>query len=99
MKFIEEDLQKISIHTLREMGRAFGIKAPTGLTKSQLIQALIDIENGTVKPHVSTSNRGRPALSMDNPSSISQIEALDKLRRIQELITKCEKEIMKIILE
>ncbi len=97
MNLLEEELKRTPIHKLREIGRAYGVKSPTSLTKDKLISAILDIKNGKTQPY--KSNRGRPILVTTKDIIPPKILALERLRKIQELITDCENEILKIILD
>ena len=52
-----------SIVELRVIGRSLGVKAPTQLTKSELIEKIIALENGEEKPYF--SRKGRPHYKID----------------------------------
>ena len=99
MNLRQEYLKTISVLRLREIGRACGVKAPTSLNKNQLIQAIIDIEDGVSKPYFNTTNRGRPALSSKNYANSPNDLQTKKIDKIQKLIDKFEKDILKVILE
>ncbi len=60
MEYKREVLSQINIHSLRTIGRDVGVKAPTALTKSVLIDEIIKIQSGEKKPCV-PSKTGRPA--------------------------------------
>ena len=54
-----EMLKNEHLSVLRELGRFIGVKAPTEQTKETIIQNILDIQSGVVKP-VERSNRGAP---------------------------------------
>lgn len=110
MSLRREQLQKTSVLRLREIGRAYGVKAPTSLTKDNLINAILDIESGKTQP-CPNSNRGRPTLSTPSvppktpdeddvtKQTIPPNVSLEKLLKIQEVILTCEKQILEILLK
>ena len=57
-QFYKEMLEKYSFHSLRDLARSMGVKAPSQLKKDELIFAILDIQNNKTEP-VST-NKGRP---------------------------------------
>ncbi len=99
-------LQKLPLHKLRDLGREKGVKAPTSLKKSELIVAIANIESGKTQPKFNDKNRGRPVLDSENPIAdvqatieLKQIKALEKLNKLQGLLNKFEKDVMRVILE
>ena len=61
MQYTRENLEEYGLSDLRLIGRAIGVKAPSAMFKSDLIQAILDVQSGRVTPFF--SSRGRPALS------------------------------------
>lgn len=62
-------LDQLSIYELRNYARSVGVYNPTVLKKNDLIQAIIDVETGKVKPHIKPK-QGRP------PKEIGQLVSL-----------------------
>ncbi|MBO7344526.1 MAG: hypothetical protein J6U92_01110 [Clostridia bacterium] len=59
MDYTAEQLNQISIHSLRNIGREIGVKAPCSLTKNILIAEIIAIKSGKKEP-CATTKKGRP---------------------------------------
>ena len=57
--FTQENLEKVNLFVLREIGRVIGVKAPAGKNKDDLIKEIIAIQNGELKP-VPPSGLGAP---------------------------------------
>lgn len=57
--FTPEELEKVNLFVLRQIGRVIGVKAPAGKTKDVLIQEIIAIQKGELKP-VPPSGLGAP---------------------------------------
>ena len=55
------DYNKLKLSALREIARSLKVKAPTSLTKADLINKIIRIERGEEEPY--TSTKGRPPLN------------------------------------
>ncbi len=58
-KLFEEELDKLHLSVLREIGRQIGVKAPAGMVKDQLIKEIIAIQEGRLRP-IPPSKRGAP---------------------------------------
>ncbi len=58
-KFSYESLEKVHLAYLREIGRIIGVKAPAALSKHDLINNIIGIQEGSIIPEPQ-SNRGAP---------------------------------------
>ena len=56
----QQDLVNLSIFELRNLARKVGVFNPTVLKKQDLIQAICDVQDGKVKPHVAKTKQGRP---------------------------------------
>lgn len=61
MESLKKELEKLPLYLLRQKGREIGVKAPSSLNKRKLIEAIMDVTLGKVKP--TASNRGRPVLN------------------------------------
>lgn len=57
--FTPEELNKVNLFVLREIGRVIGVKAPAGKNKDTLIEEIIAIQQGELKP-VPPSGLGAP---------------------------------------
>ena len=57
--FIKGELLGLHYTILREIGRELGVKAPAGMTKDELIDSILRIQSGELKP-VDPSKRGAP---------------------------------------
>ena len=88
MEYKKEFLAQINLHSLRVMARDIGVKSPTALTKSVLIDEIIKIQSGVKKPYV-PNKRGRPA-----GKSIAEIQVIStqneraKMLKIKEQVKK-----------
>lgn len=63
MKHAREELEDFSFHALRNLAREVGVKAPTALRKSELIEEILLIESGKKEPK-KPNNKGRPTKKM-----------------------------------
>ena len=57
---MQEQLNELSIFSLRELARRTGVSSPTSKKKQQLIEDIIAINNGIKKPHIPKTKQGRP---------------------------------------
>ena len=57
MAYKREELSKCCLFTLRQIGREIGVKSPTSLTKNALIEQIIKVDNGEIKPYFSKVGR------------------------------------------
>ena len=62
VKLSREEWEKVSLSVLRAIGRAIGVKSPTTMPKEPLIDNIMGIEEGRIKPEVAT-NKGAPTKS------------------------------------
>ena len=65
--FTEKELGELHLSMLREVGAQIGVKAPTALSKGDLIKEILDIQRGVSDP-VAPSGRGAPRKTMPRPS-------------------------------
>ncbi len=72
-----EELNSLSVYTLRGMGRKIGVKKPTALKKGDLIQEILDIKCGKKQPYF--TNMGRRTKDYE----IGDIEKVIKEREEQ----------------
>lgn len=82
----EIELQHMGFHTLRQIARQIGVKAPTSLKKAELIQAIIRIKNGIDKPCF--SNKGRPLIDVD--IKYENINVRDLAKKEKEILKKAQ---------
>ena len=67
MKQIFDDLENLNYYSLRVLAKEIGVKAPSKLTKAQIIQEISLIKSGVKEPYVSTKGRpAKPNLIKDN---------------------------------
>ena len=57
--YTKNNLESCGIYPLRQIGRQIGVKKPSSLKKTDLINAILDLQNGYIKPYF--TNKGRPA--------------------------------------
>lgn len=57
---MREQLEELSIFSLRELARRTGVCSPTSKKKQQLIDEIIAINNGIKKPYIPKIKQGRP---------------------------------------
>ena len=109
MEYKKEELLKINIHSLRTIGREIGVRAPTALTKSVLIEEILDIHYGRKKPCLPPKT-GRPVgLYVENLSDVKDylkckqhgLDMDNKIRNakkelIYEIIAELQKKIEKL---
>ena len=48
--YTKEELENLGIFELRTLGREMGAKSPTTANKADLIQTILDIQSGKIKP-------------------------------------------------
>ncbi len=58
--YTKEELENLGIFELRTLGREMGAKSPTTANKADLIQTILDIQSGKIKPEENKTKRGRP---------------------------------------
>lgn len=68
-----KSLEDLSIYELRDVARNVGVQSPSSKKKDTLIQEIKDIISGKQKPHVRTTNKGRPARSIAQMSTIFDV--------------------------
>lgn len=62
-QYTREDLSKLGIYDLREIGRKVGVPSPTAMKKNDLIEYIVGIIYGTAEKKKEGQLRGRPARS------------------------------------
>ena len=50
-KLYAEELEKEHLSVLRELGRQIGVKAPAAKNKEELIEEILGVQSGKIKPH------------------------------------------------
>lgn len=58
-KFQKEELEKLSLSVLRDLGREIGVKSPASKKKEVLIKEILEIQSGKLKP-ASPNKKGAP---------------------------------------
>ena len=72
----KEQLNELSIFSLRELARRTGVNSPTSKKKDELINEIISIRNGEKKPYIPKTKQGRPPknfgydVNMFNPKTV-----------------------------
>ena len=85
----KKDLQNFSVFALREIGRELGVKSPSTLKKRDLIEAIINLENGLTKPYFST--KGRPLMknkTITEEKEITSIKDVNTNKKRKEYVEK-----------
>ncbi len=57
--FSKEELSDLHYNVIREIGRQLGVKAPAGMNKDDVVDAILKIQSGELKP-VDPTKRGAP---------------------------------------
>ncbi len=60
MEINRQELEKVSVHSLRDIARDIGVTASTSMAKDDLINAILDIKEGRAQPRF--TKVGRPRL-------------------------------------
>ena len=87
------ELNKLSLHSLRIIGRDIGVKSVSTLNKQTLIEKIERIEQGKDAPYF--SKKGRPPLSIAQSTTATPTQ--EQLIYIDNLINKLRLEIISII--
>ncbi len=64
-RFSREELNKLKLSILREIGREIGVKSPTSLSKARLVEEILLIQDGKVTPELQTGKGAPPKGKMD----------------------------------
>ncbi|MBQ8761851.1 MAG: Rho termination factor N-terminal domain-containing protein [Clostridia bacterium] len=67
--FDEKNLQQMGIFQLRTIAREVGVHLPTTLKKQELIEQILKVARGEVKPFVPKNKKGRPPKTLLNENS------------------------------
>lgn len=60
IQFTEEELYQFGIYQLRDIARKLGVHLPTTYKKEELIEQILKIQSGELKPFVAKNKKGRP---------------------------------------
>ena len=107
MDFTLKNLNRVSVHGLRNIARELGVKAPSTLNKSTLIKEIIDIKSGNKQPY-SLSKKGRPPKAsyciqnferkIENvPVNQNKLKNKEKRRIIKSILQEIEKKLNEIL--
>ena len=78
--FNRDELIKLGIYELRELGRDIGVSSPTTLKKEALVDAILSIIYGEKPKRAIGKGRGRPARTGEKPSKLF----VDLIQKIEE---------------
>ena len=76
--YTRDDLLKLGIYDLRELGREVGVPSPTTLKKEELVQYIMDIIYGQMPKKQEGMLRGRPARNKQKPYR-KFVDLIDKI--------------------
>ena len=80
MEYDQSYLESLSLPSLREIGKGIGVKAPTGLTKKELINAILDVNENRIEPYF--SKLGRPSLNTLEKNGFVKVTNLIPVKQI-----------------
>ena len=94
--YTKKELEQYGFYFIRQIAREIGVKNASTFKKKELIDAILDVQNGFVKPYFPTKGKGRPAMKIfqdplkDKQSSkeIEEIVLADTKNRKVELFEK-----------
>ena len=89
---MQGDLFQKSIHELRIIGRQLGVKSVTTLKKKELIKSIMDIYAGKKPPNFTKHGR-KPYVYKNDNYNINK----EKLKIIDNILTKAKKEILDLL--
>ncbi len=93
MDYNIEHLNQINIHSLRNLARKIGVKAPSSLKKQELIDQILLIESGKNQPY-RPIKQGRPLKPIVDINTFLDINLV---KTKQELISSILKDIEKTL--
>lgn len=76
--YTRDDLVKLGIYDLRELGREIGVPSPTTLKKDELVDYIVGIIYGTAEKKSDGMLRGRPARNKQKPYQ-KFVDLIDKI--------------------
>ena len=82
--FTNEILEEEHIDVIREIARQIGVKSPTGRNKDVVIEDIIKIQQGIIKP-IEKSKRGAPVKSRPDVSKFYEIEGDSSYENVKEV--------------
>lgn len=91
--------ENYNLYELRTLGREKGVKAPTTFKRRELIEQIINIDNGIFSPYDKNTKQGRPVKSAnsfeftDIESNIQKIKIKNFLLDFQMLCRQIDIEI------
>ena len=63
-KYTKDNLNVLGIFQLRDLARGVGVHLPTTYKKDELIEKILQVVNGEIKPFVPKNKKGRPPKSL-----------------------------------
>ena len=73
-KFTEEELEKLSFVSLRELGRLVGVKSPSSSTKAYIIERILKIQSGEAQPAPKTKKGAPIKIKMETSSFFEEVK-------------------------
>lgn len=92
----KEQLNDLSIFEIRELARRTGVSTPTSKKKGELIEQILEINDGLRDPHVPKTKQGRPPKKLGGyeglmnvfiPSNMNDIPTMTEQNRFSSTIT------------
>lgn len=82
-KFTKEELENLHLTILREMGRQMGVRAPAAKNKEDLVEDILAIQNGKIKPIEQSKLGAPPKIKIDLSSfyELNTVEYSDYLKK------------------
>ena len=98
MEYTKEFLAEINIHYLRRLGKSIGVKSPTSLTKTKLIEQIIGVSKGEIAPCFSKKGRPSQKLNLSHNKNQLKLQGLCyKLTKVEELIIEIKNDLQKVL--
>ena len=88
-----KELNNKPLYELRCIGRHIGVKAASSLSKSDLIEKILEIENGITTP--TFTNKGRPSMAYTKKTYFNPCV----LKKIDKILNKAKEEIISLLIE
>lgn len=98
MGYTKEKLNEINLYSLRVLAREMGVKAPTSLNKSNLINEILKIESGKKEPK-KPNKKGRPiknGISGESAKILLDKNAIKK-KLIDAILKELEKKLYELL--
>ncbi len=107
MEYTAEQLNQIDVHSLRNLAREIGVRAPSALNKKALINEIIAIKSGKKAPQA-ISKKGRPIknhikrkifenLKTPAPAQTLKMKKREKKAFINSILKEIEKKLNEIL--